>query len=76
MGALIVGIVVLFGVLVWSPAEKLARSTRARKLKVAVNQVSSDDVFRLTLFYAVIVYVVGWWFLEVTGLLALISAEF
>jgi hypothetical protein len=76
MGALIVGIVVLFGVLVWSPAEKLARSTRARKLKVEVNQVSSDDVFRLTLFYAVIVYFVGWWFLEITGLLALISAEF
>ena len=76
MGALIVGIVVLIGIFVWNPATKLARATRARKLKIEANQVSSDEVFGLTLFYAVIVYVFGWWFLEVTGLLALISAEF
>jgi hypothetical protein len=76
MGALFLGLLVLVGVFVWNPAEKLARSTRARKLKVEVNKVSDDDVFGLTLFYAVIIYFVGWWFLEVTGLLALISAEF
>ena len=76
MGVLVVGIVVLFGVFVWMPASKLARSTRARKLKVELNSVSSDDVFGLTVFYAGVVYILGWWFLEVTGLLALISAEF
>ena len=76
MEVLIIGVIFLFGIFFLKPAVYLARATRARKLKVEINLVSSDDVFGLTLFYAVIVYLFGWWFLEITGLLALISNEF
>jgi hypothetical protein len=63
----------LAGFFILRPASHLAKATRARKLKVAPSTISDDEVFGLTAIYAVLVYVIGWWFLEVTGLLAFLS---
>ena len=76
MGALIIIVVVLLGVFVWRPAEIMAKATRAQRLKLNRSMVSSDDVVGLTMLYASVIYLLGWWFLEVTGLLSLISNEF
>lgn len=76
MGALIIIVVVLLGVFVWRPAEIMAKATRAQRLKLNRSMVSSDEVVGLTMLYACVIYLLGWWFLEVTGLLALISNEF
>jgi len=76
MSALVWVLLMLAGFFILRPASYLAKLTRGRKLKVDPSSISSDDVHGLMVVYAIVIYVVGWWFLEVTGLLALISAEF
>lgn len=63
----------LAGFFILRPALALAKMTRARKLKVDPNTIPDDQVYGLTAVYAVVVYVVGWWFIEVTGILAYLS---
>jgi hypothetical protein len=63
----------LAGFLILRPAVSLAKMTRARKLKVDPRTVPEDEVYGLTAVYAVIIYVVGWWFIEVTGILSYLT---
>jgi hypothetical protein len=63
----------LAGFFIFRPAMSLAKMTRARKLKVDPHSIDDDEVWGLTAVYSVIVYIVGWWFIEVTGILAFLS---
>ena len=73
MSALVWVLLMLAGFFILRPALSLAKMTRAWKLKVNPRTIPEDDVYGLTAVYAVIVYVVGWWFIEVTGILAFLS---
>lgn len=73
MSALVFVLLMLAGFFILRPAEALARFTRARRLKVDPNSIPSDQIYGLTAFYAVVVYLVGWWFIGVTGILAYLS---
>ncbi len=73
MSALLWVLLMLAGLFILRPALSLAKMTRARKLKVDPRTIPDDQVYGLTAVYAVVVYVVGWWFIEVTGILAYLS---
>ena len=68
-------LVMLAGFLILRPAMALAKFTRARRLKIDPNSIPDDQVYGLTAFYAFVVYIVGWWFIDVTGILAYLSSS-
>lgn len=73
MSAVVWVFLMLVGFFILRPATVLAKFTKARKLKVAPESIPDDQVYLLTAIYAIVVYVAGWWILEVTGILAYLS---
>ena len=73
MSALVWILLMLAGFFILRPAVALAKLTRSRKLKIDPRSIPDDEVYGLTAFYAVVVYVLGWWFIEAIGLLSYLS---
>lgn len=73
MSALVWVLLMGAGFFILRPASHLAKLTRSRKLKVEPSSIPDDEVFGLMVIYAVTIYIVGWWFIEVTGILAFLS---
>jgi hypothetical protein len=76
MSLLIIVLIIGFAFFILKPANFLAQLVLAHRLGKKSSEISDDESYKLMWIFAVPVYLLLWWVLEITGLLSVIADEF